>query len=54
MSGPRDNRPANWKRTVKMARKLAERLRALGVIVIFPDDFEIPPFRRIAKSSIDK
>jgi len=54
MAGNRDNRAANWKRTVASARKMAVKLRALGLTVIEPEDFEIPPFRRIAKSSTDK
>jgi hypothetical protein len=41
---------ANWARTLKRLRRLAEELRAHDVQVIEPPNFELPPGRRYAQA----
>lgn len=50
---PRDMTAPNWKRTVTRARRLIEELRALDVECREPDNFDTPPERRIANTSVD-
>lgn len=52
MTGWRDTRPANWKKTVTRLRRLADELREQGWTgMTEPEDLEIPPHLRIAKPS---
>lgn len=51
MSGSRDMTAPNWARTVKRLRRWAEDFKRHGCEIVWPDDFEIPPERRIAHTS---
>jgi hypothetical protein len=55
MTGWRDTRPANWAKTVARLRRNMEELRRYGITgMTEPEDFEIPPHRRIAEPSTVK
>lgn len=54
MGSPRDNRPANWAKTVKRLRRAMTELREQGCEVVEPVGFETPPHLRIAKPSTGK
>ncbi len=51
MTGWRDTRPANWKKTIKRLRRNIAELRAHGCEVTEPEDFEIPPHLRLTEPS---
>src|SRR3954470_18664980 len=49
---PRDVRAPVWGKRVKKWKRWIEELRAeAGATVVLPEDFEIPPHRRIADTS---
>lgn len=50
---PRDMTAPNWRRTVAAARRKAEELRALDFEIREPANFETPPSRRVANTSLD-
>ena len=54
MAGPRDTRVANWAKTVRRLRRIAEELQEHGFKVVEPENLEIPPHRRIAEPSTVK
>jgi hypothetical protein len=54
MTGHRDTRPANWKKTVVRLRRAAQELQVHGFKVVEPEDLEIPPHQRIAEPSTVK
>jgi hypothetical protein len=51
MTGHRDTRPANWKKTVRRLRRNAAELLDHGFKVVEPEDFEIPPHLRLTEPS---
>lgn len=51
MATTRDMTAPNWKRTVKRLRRLAKEFESRGCRIIWPDDFDTPPDRRIANTS---
>jgi len=51
MTGHRDTRPANWKKTVRRLRRNMEELREFGITgMTEPDDFDTPPHLRPQRS----
>ena len=54
MTGWRDTRPANWKKTVRRLRRNMEELRGYGCTVVEPEGLDIPPHQRIDEPSMSK
>ena len=52
MATTRDVTVPNWTRTLTRLRRNIEELRLYGCEVKEPDDFQIPPERRIAQTSL--